>query len=742
MSKEEHKKRQRGVRVAVAHLRELRRRKAFTQLDLALAAKVGQRTVEKVEGEGIADASTLERLATALGVSPEELAEPPKEPQEQDGESARLFQLPTALHDFVGRAAQIEELTTAIRGDSTTVGRVSLRGMGGVGKTTLAVKIAHEVRDAFPDAQLFINLAGLAEQPVPSKEVVTRIIRDFRPNFDPSGFSPDALQGAYRTVLNGKRALIVLDNAANEAQVQPLLTAPASIGFLITSRNALALQCVQSHRIDVLPANEAKALLISIVKMKTTEEELVEIVRLCARLPIALRVAGDFLRLHPNWSLNRYIQALSEEKSRLDRLKSKVPPRGELRWEDLDGRAEGMLEVEAVLALSARQLVLEDEALAQQWQLLSIFPGDHNISLTARVWQVADDSALDSLGALLDRSLVQHESTWDRYSLHDLMRPVARNTFEYVEHHHLASASELRTREAERRLSEWCRDYIDALESLYKESGRGNIIGAMTIFDQELTNFRKGWKWAYDNRDHDPHAKMSCILYPLSAPTLIALKLSDEERFSWWTACVKSSRELQDREHEIAALNGFGSTLLSLGHAREAVHYLQEQLNLSKQQGNRDGEIAALGNLARAFAELDEPEIAIQLLEQYLRFVQGTIEGHNVVTALCHLGELYRRTEDAYTAAFYLKQAVVLARQIGDIYLGALASYGFARSLDSLGRRDEAVSFAKYAVVVYLFLDREQQMQHVNQLLESWDVTWNSDIITLLDDPPRVPEDL
>src|SRR5262249_31158837 len=154
--------------------------------------------------------------------------------------------------------------------------------------------------------------------------------------------------------------LIVLDNAKDEEQVQHLVTAPPPVGFVVTSRNALGLDGVESIPLDVLSMDEALKLLRGIVGEKGTDDELLAITELCGRLPLALRVAGDFLRLHPNWSVPRYVEALKNEGKRLERLKGKTKEK----------------DVEAVLGLSAAQLLRENPTLAAQWQLLTVFEGD------------------------------------------------------------------------------------------------------------------------------------------------------------------------------------------------------------------------------------------------------------------------------------------------------------------------------------------------------------------------------
>jgi hypothetical protein len=125
----------------------------------------------------------------------------------------------------------------------------------------LAVKVAHAVKDHFPDAQLVLDLQGTADRPVTPADAMARVIRDFHPDAAKLPDDPDELVLNYRSVLAGKRALVVLDNAKDEEQVRLLVTAPQPAGFIVTSRNALGLDGVESIRLDVLPMDEAVTLL-------------------------------------------------------------------------------------------------------------------------------------------------------------------------------------------------------------------------------------------------------------------------------------------------------------------------------------------------------------------------------------------------------------------------------------------------------------------------------------------------
>jgi hypothetical protein len=331
---------------------------------------------------------------------------------------SRLFQLPPVPPDFTGREEQVRDLTRRLVEDAGRFPVAALRGMGGAGKTSLAIRVAHEVKNGFPDAQLYLNLRGTAdgvkEHPLTPAEAMSHIILAFRPDAINLPQDENILAGVYRGDLAGKRALILLDNAADEAQLRPLLAVPLPVRFLISSRHAQALDGVESIHIEGLPPEEAFSLLRRIMGPRGTRNELRELVRLCVQLPLALRVAGDFLRLKEDWPVSQYIRALESEPH---------------RW--LKVGADPEKDVEAVLKLSAAQLVRDSVERGTRWHFLHIFEGDFDLAAAAAAWN-ADENDLGVLNDLSDmenRSLIIFDRHTRRYHLHDLLRPIAEGLF-------------------------------------------------------------------------------------------------------------------------------------------------------------------------------------------------------------------------------------------------------------------------------------------------------------------------
>ena len=403
---------------------------------LAQKACVGESTIEKWEAKGVCQAK-IDSVRSVMAVLDYDLRDVlTKEFRQEIEQKAQKshanveaskrrgkedpavlvsngrFQLFSVLPDFIGREEELAKILKLYRADEKCIGISSLIGMGGVGKTTIAMLIAHRIKDQYPDAQLYLDLQGVSERPVPTDEAMKRFIRSFNPtapNLEDANFD---LSSIYRSTLAGKRALIILDNAGSEDQVKHLITGDKT-GFIITSRNALALSGVPSLRIKIFSDKKALELLRSIVGEKGSENELCEVAELCGNLPLALRVAGDFLRLKQDWTVSQYIAALYQER---------------LRW--LKVGNDPQKDVETVLKLSAAQLVRDDIDLATHWHYLADWPSDFATDAVAAAWDMEDDyEVLEGLSNLVDRSLVLFDEETFRYRLHDLMKPIAEGLF-------------------------------------------------------------------------------------------------------------------------------------------------------------------------------------------------------------------------------------------------------------------------------------------------------------------------
>ncbi|MFJ9543461.1 ATP-binding protein [Streptomyces sp. NPDC101225] len=315
--------------------------------------------------------------------------------------------LPRDAPDFTGRQAALAAVLAAI--DSH--GAVSLDGMAGVGKTCLAVHAAHRLATAFPDGRLYVDLHGFTEGRPPLDP--DSALRTLLGALDvPSEKVPqegvEQLAACWRSELAHRRVVVVLDNAADAEQVRPLLPGAGDSVALITSRNRLlGLDEVPPVSLDVLDARESAELLARASgdpggpdgRLGRDPEAAAEVLRLCGRLPLALRLAGARLRHRPGWTVGVLAERMAQGPGELD-------------------AAFG-----AALAMSVRQL---NRSQARLFRLLGLVPGESfDAYLVAALADVPPHSAREMLEDLLDAHLVQ-QPTPDRYRLHDLVHQHAR----------------------------------------------------------------------------------------------------------------------------------------------------------------------------------------------------------------------------------------------------------------------------------------------------------------------------
>ncbi|WP_344966498.1 AfsR/SARP family transcriptional regulator [Streptosporangium fragile] len=365
-------------------------------------------------------------LAGATGVaSPDETAEP--DATESAGPAAggpapaatpelpRPAQLPAAVNDFTGRRQIVARLRTLLSGESGSEGVpvAAISGIGGVGKTALAVHVAHTMQDLFPDGQLYADLRGYGEEPTSSESVLAAFLRGL-------GLPPDAIpdgpaerSALFRSLLADRRMLVLLDNARDAAQVSHLLPGSAGCAAIVTSRGKLAdLAAARLFDLDVMEPEEALALFGTVAGAERVSAEraaAMDVVAACGFLPLAVRIVAARLAARPSWTVASLVPRLADERRRLDELRV------------------GDLAVEATFALGYGQL---GPAQARAFRLLSL-PGGPDISIGAAAALLALDplETEDILESLVDASLLEAPAP-GRYRFHDLLKLFARRTAE------------------------------------------------------------------------------------------------------------------------------------------------------------------------------------------------------------------------------------------------------------------------------------------------------------------------
>jgi DNA-binding SARP family transcriptional activator len=233
--------------------------------------------------------------------------------------------LPLDLPDFTGRERELDVLQrTLTRPTDAQPPAVVLVGGGGVGKTALAGRLGHRLRSAFPDGQLYAALRGSSSRPADPHAVLGRLLRALGTDPDRLPADPDERAEVYRLTLAGRHLLLILDDAADDEQVQPLLPGSADAAVLITSRGRLSTPLgARIMHLPELPHGHSVRLLARMLGPERVAREpaaAAAIARYCGGLPLALRAAAVRLNTRPHWSLSLYAERLSDEGRRLDEL--------------------------------------------------------------------------------------------------------------------------------------------------------------------------------------------------------------------------------------------------------------------------------------------------------------------------------------------------------------------------------------------------------------------------------------
>ncbi|MGH3830480.1 MAG: ATP-binding protein [Pseudonocardiaceae bacterium] len=571
-------------------------------------------------------------------------------------------QLPMDVPHFAGRASEITQLDAVLAQTAedmpTTVVISAIDGTAGVGKTALAVHWAHRVHDRFPDGQLYINLRGYDPGPVVSpEEALDRFLQalNVSPTRIPAGLEEQA--GLYRSLLVGRRMLVLLDNAATPQQVRPLLPGSPGSQVVITSRGSLSGLVVRegARRItlDTLAPEEALTLLRQIIgptRIDTEPRVATELARLCAFLPLALRVAGERAASYPHTSLARLVCQLADEHDRLEVLATE----------------DETTTVRAVFSWSYRTL---DPDHARAFRLLGLHTGpDISTPAAAALIGVPPARARHLLDALSNAHLIEPVSH-DRYRFHDLLRLYASERAHTDEPDHDRHT-------AIRRLLSWFLHTADAA-------------------DRQLMPNRK--------------------LVPLDPPEAGTqhLTLSTRSQASNWCEAeranlVAATRQAhQTGQHTTAwqlpiVLWGFFSLRK---HWPEWITTNNVGLAAAIDAHDRFGQAYVLMALANAYRDLRRFEEAIGSFHQSLAIWDEIGSRWEKAAALTLQGMAYldlRRYDDTLSS---LRQALAIFRQVGDPWGEGWALHLLSESNRRLRRYEEAIDHAQHALDAFGHID-------------------------------------
>lgn len=574
--------------------------------------------------------------------------------------AAATAQLPPDTSDFTGRDAQVRLLCDALgsRPDEARPGAVvisAVAGMGGIGKTALAVHTAHRLRGRFPDGQLFADLQG-ASSPLRPGEVLARFLRDLgTPN---AAIPADEAErvARYRTLLTSRRMLIVLDDARDAAQVRPLLPGTAHCAVIVTSRSTLSdLTGATLVRLDVLDSREAHALFTAIAGPQRAAAEpdaTASVLACCAGLPLAVRIAGSRLASRPSWSIAHLSTKLSDERARLTEMTA------------------GDLAVRASFAVSYAALPTDGTDPARVFRLLGL-PWAAALSLpaiAALTGQPVSDVTL-ALESLTDAHMVDSLAA-DRFRLHDLLRSYAAELAESTE-------STAERKAALARMLRWFGDQAVTAARVLAPGRRLPVITAVSCASPVMTDPAQALDWLETERASLVTAARQAAelgLHEIAAQVAAAMwgffqRTPHIEDFLVISETgVSSARHLGDDALLSWLLNGLGQVHSLRGHFTDSHRCLTEALNIRQRTGDRTGAAAVLNSLALDLYWQERFEDALDYLRPALAIHTALGDRPFAADILSNIGETLLRLKRHDEALGHLRQALAIRRETSDRY--------------------------------------------------------------------------
>lgn len=527
-------------------------------------------------------------------------------PDEKTAPASVPAQLPMDVRGFVGRDAELAELDGLISsGEAAVISAVA--GTAGVGKTALAVRWGHRVRERFPDGQLYVDLRGYGpDQPVSPEDALAGFLRAL--DLDGAAIPQDLAERAarFRTLVARRRMLIVLDNARTVEQLRPLLPGSPSCFVVVTSRDALAGLVARegARRLDLdrLPSEDARRLLRGLLGDRVDAEPAAarELVERCARLPLALRITAELIRSRPARGLSEFVDELAGQQSPLDLL-------------DVDG--DPQTAVRAVFSWSYRQL---DASVARMFRLLGLHPG-HDTD---------DDAAAALAGAgvretrraldVLRRAHLVDQASDGRYHSHDLLRAYAAEL----------AASTDSADERETALSRLLDHYLFTASAAMDVVARDDYAsrpkasaphGEAPLF----TTYDHAWRWLDAERANLLEAGRrggpASVLH-LSETVWRYLDTGgyNDDALTLHTRALDAARDLGDERAEAMVRRMLGSTMARMGNDRDAIDHLEWALAAFRRTGDRLFEAATLSFLGCVYGKRGELDEARRRFERAL----------------------------------------------------------------------------------------------------------------------------
>ncbi|GGQ34864.1 AfsR/SARP family transcriptional regulator [Streptosporangium pseudovulgare] len=581
--------------------------------------------------------------------------------------------LPPDIVDFVGRR---EELATAIGTlrrhqaqstpdaalDGPMVPVCVVSGQGGVGKTALAVHLAHRLRRDFPDGQLHVNLRGEGNHPADPEEVLGRLLRAL--GADPAALPAGLAQREelYRGILANGRYLVVLDDAHDEGQVRPLLPGTSGCAVLVTSRRRLTgLPAARVIDLPTMPPQEAVDLLRNIIGAERAAREpqnAARLVRLCDCLPLAVRIAGAKLAARPHWHLDQLVSRLNDSSGPLSRL------------------SHGSQAVRASLAVGYQGLRPEAQRLFRLLGLLEApdFATWPAAALLGMPYAEAED-LMEELADIRLLEVAGRDPTGQtRYRLHDLTRAYARECGEQRDGEDERAAALRRVLSAWLTLTRQAHVRLCGGDYRLPRPTSPSWAAAVDVAGRHVLPDPLGWADA--ERAGIVAAVRQCaalgaheIGWELAAAGLHLFETRghyDEWRITHEIA-LPAARAAGDVRGQAHMLNGLGRLFFARNDTRACEQSLKEALELFEQAADRHGHALTLANMAEFHRLRNRHDQALACYERALVGLAEAGDRGTEISVLRGLGRMYFSQGRLEHATSYTRRAMRLAHDIGDV---------------------------------------------------------------------------
>jgi tetratricopeptide (TPR) repeat protein len=616
-------------------------------------------------------------------------------------------QLPADVPEFTGRDRELSTLDGWPTGSSGSVAVVS--GTAGVGKTALAIRWAHRVRDRYPDGQLYMNLRGYdLGSPVAAGDVLAGFLGALGMPARDIPVGTDERAARYRTETAERRMLIILDNAGSVAQVRPLLPGSTRCTVLVTSRDSLpGLVAVDGARrldLEALPSAESVLLLRRLIGSRVDEqpEAARALAAQCAWLPLALRVVAELARSRPGTSLRDLTAELTDRQRRLSRL-------------DVGGDPHGA--VATVFSWSYRALSAD---AARVFRLLGLHPGrSADRYAAAALADITVDRAEAALRDLARAHLV-HRVDGDRYGQHDLLRAYAAGL-----------AGDEDGGDGSRAALDRLFDYFVgtahvAVDLLHPaDTTRRPAVTPPRTPVPDLVDAAEAAPWlvtelpaliavaGHSARHGRP--EYTLLLAETLRPYLIGVRYDDAVAI--YQHVDAAAGRLGDRRGQALAQFGLGTANSLAGRREVATDQLRRAVDLFRAAGDPYGEARALSNLGVGEGQLGAYAAAFDHIEQALEHNRRVGDEAGQARDLVNLGVFAQRLGWHEASADYLEQARALFAAGGDRLREARTLTRLAVLGQRLGRFDQAADQLRSSLELHRALgDREGEAWTVNVL--------------------------